>query len=50
MSKRRQTSRIDFPICYLYVAFLHLDMNSAAAESAAVEFFSDRFIPGELPR
>ena len=30
------------------VAFLHLDMNSAQAESAALEFFSDRFSPGAM--
>jgi len=28
------------------VAFLHLDMNSAAAEAAALEFFAGRFSPG----
>lgn len=28
------------------VAFLHLDLNSAAAEAAALEFFADRFSPG----
>jgi O-methyltransferase len=30
------------------VAFLHLDMNSALAESGALEFFSDRFSPGAM--
>ena len=28
------------------VSFLHLDLNSAVAESAALEFFRDRFAPG----
>jgi hypothetical protein len=28
------------------VAFLHLDLNSAAAEAAALEFFAERFAPG----
>jgi O-methyltransferase len=28
------------------VAFLHLDMNSSAAETAALEFFADRLQPG----
>ena len=28
------------------VAFLHLDLNSAAAEAAALEFFAERFSPG----
>ncbi len=30
------------------VAFLHLDMNSAAAEVAALEFFADRLSPGAM--
>jgi O-methyltransferase len=30
------------------VAFLHLDMNSALAESAALEFFAERFSPGAM--
>lgn len=28
------------------VAFMHLDLNSALAEKAALEFFADRFAPG----
>jgi hypothetical protein len=28
------------------VAFLHLDLNSAVAEAAALEFFATRFSPG----
>lgn len=28
------------------VAFMHLDLNSAAAEAAALEFFAERFVPG----
>jgi O-methyltransferase len=30
------------------VAFLHLDMNSAAAEVAALEFFAERLAPGAM--
>jgi O-methyltransferase len=30
------------------VAFLHLDLNSAAAESAALEFFFERLTPGAM--
>lgn len=30
------------------IAFLHLDMNSALAESGALEFFSDRLSPGAM--
>jgi O-methyltransferase len=30
------------------IAFLHLDMNSAAAESGALDFFADRFVAGAM--
>jgi O-methyltransferase len=30
------------------VAFLHLDMNSAAAEAAALDFFAERLAPGAM--